>query len=60
MSKNKFSQKLIRSLVATVILVLGMTLILVWQKDVMCLLRATIGLILSLAGLVMLYSLSKP
>lgn len=41
------------------ILVLGITLILVWWPDVVALFRASIGMALALAGLLVLYSLNR-
>ena len=41
------------------ILILGVTLILAWWPSVAILFRGAIGVILALAGLMMLYGLSK-
>ena len=41
------------------VLVLGVTLILVWWKDVAVLFKGAVGIILSLAGLFMLYAINK-
>ena len=41
------------------VLVLGVTLILVWWKDVAMMFRGAVGIILAFAGLFMLYAMSK-
>ena len=61
MPKNKNSyQKSVQSLVGILLLVLGMTLILLWWRDVVSLFRAGLALMAALGGLVILYSLSQP
>ena len=60
MSKSQEKNfKTVQSLVGISILVLGITLILVWQREVMILLRGVMGICLALAGLLILYGLSK-
>lgn len=46
---------LIKFIIGSAVLVLGITLILVWRQDVVVLFRGTIGMVLALAGLVILY-----
>ena len=41
------------------ILVLGVTLILIWWKDLVVIFRGALGLILALAGLFMMYAINK-
>jgi hypothetical protein len=41
------------------ILLLGVTLILVWWKDAVMLFKGSVGMILALAGLFMVYAMSK-
>lgn len=51
--------KLILYLVGSVMLVLGIALVLRWWADVVVLFRAGIGMVLALAGLLILYSLGR-
>jgi hypothetical protein len=57
-SKESF-KKFILFLIGNFILILGITLVLVWWVDVVRLFRAAVGMILALAGLLVLYSLKK-
>ena len=52
-------KKFIMLLVGFFILILGITLILSWWRDVVILFRGTIGIILALAGLLALYTIKK-
>ena len=52
-------KKFIFFMVGMFILVLGITLVLIWWKDVVILFKGAIGVILALAGLVTLYAMSK-
>ena len=52
-------KKFILYLTGSFILVLGVTLILLWQVDVAVLFRGGIGMALALAGLLILYSLGR-
>jgi len=60
-TKGKHSgyKKFVLFLVGFVVLILGVTLILVWWKDVAVLFRGTVGIILALGGLFTLYAVSK-
>ena len=53
------AKTLMRFLVGIFILILGITLILVWWKDVAALFRGVAGMILALGGLLVLYSVSS-
>ncbi len=53
------SQKLILYLVGSAILVLGIALVLRFWADVVLVFRAGIGIVLALAGLLVLYSLNR-
>ena len=56
--KNTY-KKFVMYIVGFFILILGITLILTWRADVVILLKGAIGIILSLAGLLALYTLNK-
>ena len=56
--KNTY-KKFILFLVGFFVLILGITLILIWWKDVVILFRGAVGIILALTGLFMLYALNK-
>ena len=58
MSKSIF-KKGVLFVLGSLILVLGITLILRWWGDVVVLFRAGIGMVLALAGLLILYSLGR-
>ncbi len=55
--KNNY-KKFVLFVVGFFVLVLGITLTLVWWKDVVGLFRGSIGVILSLAGLFALYAIN--
>lgn len=56
--KNTY-KKFLLFVIGFFILILGVTLILAWWPSVVTLFRGSIGVILALAGLMMLYGLSK-
>ena len=56
--KNTY-KKFILFLAGVFVLILGVTLILVWWKDVVALLKGAAGVLLALAGLFTLYALNK-
>lgn len=56
--KNTY-KKFVMYIVGFFILILGITLILTWWADVVILLKGAIGIILAMAGLLMLYTLNK-
>ena len=58
-SQKSAYKKFVMFLIGFLILVLGITLILVWWKDVVILFKGAIGIVLALAGLLMLYTLNK-
>ncbi len=41
------------------ILILGITLVLVWWKDIVVLFKGAVGIILALAGIFMMYAVNK-
>lgn len=51
--------KLVLYLLGSLVLVLGITLVLAWWRDVVVLFRGVAGIGLALAGLLVLYSLKK-
>ena len=53
------SKKMILTILGIIFLVSGITLILVWWPDLVSLFRGAAGMILALAGLLMLYSLRE-
>ena len=57
--QNNKSQKFIQSLIGLFILTLGITLILVWRHEVVLIFKGVTGMALALAGLLVLYGLSK-
>ncbi|OGW96260.1 MAG: hypothetical protein A2Z81_05595 [Omnitrophica WOR_2 bacterium GWA2_45_18] len=61
MSKSKPSayKKIVVGLGGIFILIAGLTLILLFWKDVVIIFKGTIGMILALAGLLMLYALNQ-
>jgi len=59
MSEKYHYKKFLLSLIGIFILVLGITLTLAWWQDFMHVLKGISGFILSLAGLLMLYSLKR-
>ncbi len=56
--KNTY-KKFIMFVVGFFILILGTTLILAWWTDVIIFFKGTLGKILAVAGLLMLYTLNK-
>ena len=56
--KNTY-KKFVLLVTGFLVLILGITLILVWQEDLMALVRGSIGMILALGGLFMLYAINK-
>ncbi len=46
---------LVKFILGSAVLICGITLILVWRQDVVVLFRGVIGMVLALAGLVILY-----
>lgn len=52
-------KKIILYLTGSLILILGVTLILAWWKDVASLFRGGAGMALALGGLLILYSLNQ-
>ena len=52
-------KKFVLFLIGFFILILGITLVLAWWKDVVVLFRGSIGIILALGGLLALYTLNK-
>ncbi len=58
MSKN-FTKQSLFYLLGSFILVLGIALILLWQADVAVLFRGGMGMVLALAGLLILYFLGR-
>ncbi len=52
-------KKFLMFLIGFLILILGITLILAWWKDVVILFKGAIGMILALGGLLALYTLNK-
>ncbi len=52
-------KRLIFALIGSFILVLGVTLVLAWWTDVVVLFRGGIGMVLALAGMLILYSLNQ-
>ena len=56
---KKTYKRFILFLVGFFIVILGITLILAWWKDVVILFRGAVGIILALAGLLTLYALNK-
>jgi len=59
MAENNTYKAFITYLIGFFILILGVTLTLVWWKDFMGVLRGFSGIILAMAGLLILYSLNK-
>jgi len=57
--QKKTYKKFIMAVAGFFILILGITLILAWWQDVVIFLKGTLGMILALAGLLMLYTLNK-
>jgi len=58
-SQTKNYKKFVLFVAGFFVLILGITLILVWWKDVVGLFRGAIGFILALAGLFSLYAVGK-
>jgi len=58
-NQKKSYKKFVLFVIGFFILILGITLILFWWMDVAVLFRGAIGIILALAGLLMLYGLNK-
>ena len=58
LSENNY-KKFVLFVIGFFVLVLGITLILVWWKDVVALFKGAMGVILALAGLFMLYAVNK-
>ena len=56
--KNK-SKKAIMAALGVFILLLGVSLVLTWWRDVAILFRGAVGMILAVAGLLVLYSMKK-
>ncbi|MDP8212269.1 MAG: hypothetical protein P9X22_03130 [Candidatus Zapsychrus exili] len=56
--KNGY-KKFLMFLIGNLILIFGITLVLVWWKDVILLFKGSIGMILALAGLLMLYIMGQ-
>jgi len=56
--KNTY-KKFIMYVIGFFILILGITLILAWWENVILLIKGALGIILALAGLLMLYALNK-
>jgi len=56
--KNTY-KKFIMYVIGFFILILGITLILAWWENVIILIKGALGIILALAGLLMLYTLNK-
>lgn len=52
---SKGIKNLVKFIIGSAVLVCGITLILVWRQDVIVLFRGVIGMVLALAGLVILY-----
>ena len=52
-------KKFLMFLIGFFILILGITLILAWWKDVVILFKGAIGILLALGGLLALYTLNK-
>ena len=59
MSKSSLYKKIGLGLGGVFILIAGLTLILLCWKDVVIIFKGTIGMILALAGLLMLYALNQ-
>jgi hypothetical protein len=57
--QEKKYKKFILFLTGFFVLILGVTLILVWRGDAVILFRGAVGVILALAGLLMLYAVNK-
>ncbi len=57
-SENKY-KKFVLFVAGIFILVLGITLVLLWWTDVMILCKGAVGMMLALAGLFMVYAVSK-
>ena len=57
--QNKTFKKFLLFVIGFFILILGIMLILVWWQYVAFLFKGAVGLILALAGLLMLYGLNK-
>jgi len=58
-NQKKAYKKFILFVVGFFVLILGITLILVWWSNVVVLFKGAVGIILALAGLFMLYVVSK-
>ena len=56
--KNAY-KKFVLFVVGFFVLILGITLVLIWWPSVVVLFKGAIGIILALAGLLMLYGLNK-
>lgn len=56
--KNTY-KKFIMYVIGFFVLILGITLILAWWENVIILIKGALGIILALAGLLMLYTLNK-
>jgi hypothetical protein len=52
-------KKFIRFLIGVFVLLAGVTMILAWWPDVVSLFRGFLGIVLAIAGLLVLYSVSK-
>ena len=57
--KKKNNNKSVRLVVGFVTLVLGVTLILAWWPDVVSLFKGLLGMVLALAGLIILYMVKE-
>lgn len=57
-TKNKSKQAMMAA-VGVFVLLLGISLVLTWWRDVVVLFRGVIGMILAVAGLLVLYSIKK-
>jgi hypothetical protein len=58
-NQNDTFKKFILFVIGFFVLILGITLILVWWPFAVTLFKGAVGVILALAGLLMLYGLSK-
>lgn len=58
-SQKSTYKRFLMFLVGFFILILGVTLILAWWKDVVILFKGAIGMMLALGGLLALYTLNK-
>ena len=56
---NGSYKKFLNLLIGSFVLILGITLILAWWPDVIALIRGGLGIVLALAGLLVLYSLTN-